>query len=255
MIYDTDGTEASEGPRPLAARAWYARLTQTLTTALTAPTAEGRLYEVDLRLRPSGRQGPVATGLESFRTYQSEEAWTWEHLALTRARPVAGEAALAAEVERFRRALLPEKARGPGLRADVADMRARLAEAKPGQGDWDAKFGPGRLMEVELAAQTAALLSGSPEHGVEAQIAAGREAGVLSEDQARALAAADRLFWQLQTGARLLTGGPLTPDDLGEGARRFLLARTGEDDMDSLNARARRIADAAAGAFDRLLAS
>ena len=86
VIYDVGGVEASDGARPLAARAYYARLTQALLTAVSAPTASGRLYEVDMRLRPSGRQGPVATALASFRDYQMTEAWTWEHLALTRAR-------------------------------------------------------------------------------------------------------------------------------------------------------------------------
>jgi [glutamine synthetase] adenylyltransferase / [glutamine synthetase]-adenylyl-L-tyrosine phosphorylase len=145
VIYDADGVEGSDGPRPLAARPYYARLTQALVTALSAPMAEGKLYEVDMRLRPSGRQGPVATALESFRQYQREEAWTWEHLALTRARPVAGTVALFEEIEEFRRALLAEKADGSGIAADVAAMRARLQAAKPGQGVLDAKDGPGRL--------------------------------------------------------------------------------------------------------------
>ena len=253
VIYDTAGVEASDGPRPLAARAWYARLTQTLTTALTAPTAEGRLYEVDLRLRPSGRQGPVATAVQSFRSYQADEAWTWEHLALTRARPVAGEPGLAEEVERFRAELLAAKATGPTVRADVAEMRARLGEAKPGQGAWDAKFGPGRLMEVELAAQTAALLAGTPARGTRDQIEAAEAAGVLAGAEAEALRDADRLFWDLQAAARLLTGGTLSPDDLGAGARAFLLARTGEADMARLETRMTRTAAAAAAAFDRVL--
>ncbi len=92
VIYDAGGVEASTGPRPLAARPYYARLTQAMVTALTAQMAEGRLYEVDMRLRPSGRQGPVATSIESFASYQRTEAWTWEHLALTRARVLVGRA-------------------------------------------------------------------------------------------------------------------------------------------------------------------
>src|SRR5690606_37624182 len=89
VIYDADGAEASDGAKPLATRAYYARLTQALLAALTAPTAAGRLYQVDMRLRPSGRQGPVATSIGAFSDYQLNEAWTWEHLALTRARVVA----------------------------------------------------------------------------------------------------------------------------------------------------------------------
>ncbi len=97
VIYDFPKTpRASDGRRPLAPALYYARLTQRLVAALTAPTKAGRLYEVDLRLRPSGRKGPLATSLSAFARYQREEAETWEHMALTRARVVAGDATLAA---------------------------------------------------------------------------------------------------------------------------------------------------------------
>ena len=91
VIYDAAGVDQSEGRRPLMSRLYYSRLTQAMITALTAPMAEGRLYEVDMRLRPSGNQGPVATGWASFREYQRSDAWVWEHLALTRARVIAGD--------------------------------------------------------------------------------------------------------------------------------------------------------------------
>ena len=90
VIYDAAGVDQSEGRRPLLSRLYYARLTQAMITALTAPMAEGRLYEVDMRLRPSGNQGPVATGWASFQEYQRSDAWVWEHLALTRARVITG---------------------------------------------------------------------------------------------------------------------------------------------------------------------
>src|SRR5690554_3411324 len=144
VIYDPAGQESSDGPRPLATRPYYARLTQALVTALSAPMAQGRLYEVDMRLRPSGRQGPVATALESFRGYQRDEAWTWEHLALTRARVVAGDHDLAGKVEEFRRELLALKSMGAGVVQDAAQMRARLRGAKPGAGPLDARDGAGR---------------------------------------------------------------------------------------------------------------
>ena len=92
VVYDAEGAEASAGKRPLAVSAYYARLTQALIAALSAPMAEGILYKVDMRLRPSGQPGPVATALPAFRRYQAEEAWTWEHMALTRARVIAGPA-------------------------------------------------------------------------------------------------------------------------------------------------------------------
>ena len=112
-----------------------------------------------MRLRPSGRQGPVATSLAAFRNYQRDEAWTWEHLALTRARPIAGRPGARRPTSRRSGAtLLAEQGAAAGASAATwPRCGARLAAAKPAQGMWDAKQGPGRLMEVELAAQTAAL--------------------------------------------------------------------------------------------------
>ncbi len=249
VIYDAAGVETSDGPRPLAPRPYYARLTQGLVTALTAPMAEGRLYDVDMRLRPSGRQGPVATALQSFVSYQETEAWTWEHLALTRARALVGSPDLATEVEEFRRALLPNKGRGPKVRADVADMRARLQTAKPAKGSWEAKNGPGRLMDIELAAQMLALRAGSPARQVERQIAAGRKAAILSDSEQTALLDAYRLLWRLQAGTRLLTDRTLDLATLGIGGRAFLLRETGEPDEDALSARL----EAATGRADTVI--
>jgi [glutamine synthetase] adenylyltransferase / [glutamine synthetase]-adenylyl-L-tyrosine phosphorylase len=237
LIYDAAGVEMSEGKRPLAARPYYARLTQAMVTALSAQTAEGRLYEVDVRLRPSGRQGPVATSIESFRNYQETEAWTWEHLALTRARVLAGEATLGAEVEDFRRQVLAEKGRGAKVRADVADMRGRLAQAKPGEGGWDAKFGPGRLMDIELLAQTLALRVAVPARQVERQIALGAKAAEMSQSDQQALLDAYRLCWRLQCAARLLTDRTATPETLGEGGRAFILRDCGVETAAALTER------------------
>ncbi|MBL4917899.1 glutamine-synthetase adenylyltransferase [Szabonella alba] len=228
VIYDAGDAEASEGPRPLAVRPYYARFTQALVTAVTAPMAEGRLYELDMRLRPSGRQGPVATALASFRNYQLEEAWTWEHLALTRARVLAGDAELGAEVEAFRREVLAAKGQGDSVLTDVADMRRRLAEAKPARGSWEARNGPGRLMDVELLAQTCALRTGDPARRIEAQLRAGVRGAILSQTDEQTLLDAYRLCWRLQAGTRLLTEGTLEMAELGEGARAFLLRETGQ---------------------------
>ncbi|EAR50864.1 Glutamate-ammonia-ligase adenylyltransferase [Oceanicola granulosus HTCC2516] len=227
VVYDAAGVESSEGRRPLAARPYYARLTQALVTALSAPMAEGRLYEVDMRLRPSGRQGPVATALAAFRSYHAEEAWTWEHLALTRARPVVGTDALADEVEAIRREVLALRGGSRDVRADVADMRARIASAKPPQGLYDAKIGRGRLQDIELCTQAAALLAGSPERTPEGQLSAGVAAGVLSEAQAEVLARSAEMFWGLQAASRLLTGEPLDLGAVGEGGLRLILRETG----------------------------
>jgi glutamate-ammonia-ligase adenylyltransferase len=245
VIYDPLDQETSTGRTPLATRPYYARLTQVVVTALTVQMAEGRLYQVDMRLRPSGRQGPVATALSAFKAYQENDAWTWEHLALTRARVMAGDATLAGEVDAFRRDLLARKGQGAGLKADVADMRARLATAKPGVSPWEAKDGTGKLMDIELCAQMLALQTATPARSLDRQLAAGRSGGNLSQTDETVLAKAARLFWRLHASARLLTDQALTPQDLGAGARAFLLRETGVADEAALT---KAVADAAAEA-------
>jgi [glutamine synthetase] adenylyltransferase / [glutamine synthetase]-adenylyl-L-tyrosine phosphorylase len=255
VIYDADGVEASDGRRPLAARLYYARLTQALVTALSAPMAEGRLYEVDMRLRPSGRQGPVATSLEAFRSYQREAAWTWEHLALTRARVVAGDSGLGAEIADFLGELLAQNGAPAKTLADVADMRARLAQAKPGQGAWDAKRGPGRMQDIELFAQTAALLAGEAARDIASQLAAGARIGWYDRAVCDALCATYALLWRLQSAARLLTGEVLDFAAIGQGGTRFVLRETGADNATALAAELERATDAAAGAIKTALGS
>ncbi|WP_413849569.1 glutamine-synthetase adenylyltransferase [Albidovulum sp.] len=253
VIYDAAGQEASEGPRPLASRAYYARLTQSLVTALTAPMSDGRLYEVDMRLRPSGRQGPVATSVESFRAYQMDEAWTWEHLALTRARPVAGEAALGAEVEAIRLEVLKAKGGSGRVLPDVAEMRARIFAAKAPDGDWEAKTGPGRLQDIELLAQSCALRTASPVRRVEPQLRAGLRAGLLAAADEAALQEAYRFLWRLQAGGRLLTPRALDMAAIGEGGRAFLLRETGMSDIAALTSQLCLQTGRAAGIIDRAL--
>ena len=140
----------SDGPRPLATSLYYNRLAQRVTAALSVPTAEGALYEVDTRLRPSGEQGPLAVSFESFARYQQEQAWTWEHMALCRARVLSGSPAARGElVTIISEALL--KPREPGkLRHDVLDMRATMAGHKPAKGQLDIKLARGGLVDLEF---------------------------------------------------------------------------------------------------------
>jgi len=234
VIYDAGGVEQSDGRRPLASRTYYARLTQAMVTALSAPMAEGRLYEVDMRLRPSGRQGPVATSFDAFCTYQLNEAWTWEHLALTRARPVVWAADLGPRIESFRRGLLARQRDQTAVLADVQDMRTRIATAKPAQGEWEAKLGRGRMQDVELLAQTAALLSGSDVRRIQAQLETGIGLGWLSKSQVAVLQRSYALMWRLQSAARLLTGDVLDLAVVGQGGTDFLLRETVLPDVDAL---------------------
>ncbi len=155
LIYDvSEDAEASQCEKPLAPSQYYARLAQRLVNAVTALTAEGRLYEVDLRLRPSGNKGPLSVSLEAFRRYDEEgAAWTWEHLALTRARAVAGTEAMKQRIDEEIRTVLVRPRDREKLLTDVASMRARMAAERPGGFIWDVKNLRGGLIDVEFIAQ------------------------------------------------------------------------------------------------------
>ena len=243
VIYDAAEDAVSDGRKALPARTYFARLTKALITALSARTAAGTLYDVDMRLRPSGRQGPAATAWRAFRTYQHAEAWTWEHLALTRARVVAGDGTLGEEMEAFRREVLAAHgARGAVIPA-LADMRRRLAEAKPQAGPWDAANGPGGQQDVELFAQAIALVEGAPCRRVPDQLA--QETGLADAAAREALGQAHALFARTKAVVRLVSEGALDPDTIGAGGRAMLLRDTGHADLDGLRA---ALADARAAA-------
>ncbi|MCB4454490.1 glutamine-synthetase adenylyltransferase [Leisingera sp. McT4-56] len=234
VIYDPAGVEMSEGKRPLATRPYFARLTQAFVTALSAPMAQGRLYEVDMRLRPSGTQGPVAVSLAGFTLYQQNEAWVWEHLALTRARTIAGDASLTAEIEDFRTGFLSEPRECGKVLREVAKMRERLAAAKTPAGVWDAKNGPGRMMDIELLSQAGTLTSGSAARDVASGLKGAVAAGWLNDADAEYLAAGYRLFWSVQCAARLLSGKAIEAETMGEGGAQFLCRTTGYARLETL---------------------
>ena len=254
VIYDPQEEEASGGQRPLPSRTYFARLTQAFVTALTAPMGPGRLYEVDMRLRPSGRQGPVATAFNAFKAYQRDEAWTWEHLALTRARALAGADDLGAEVEGFRQALLGGSRDAKSVLADVSEMRRRLSEANSGPEPWNVKDGPGRIQDIALVAQASALITGSFERGVADQLAAGRSSIGLSEQEAEFLSETHAFFRRVQAVERLVSDRAFDPTAAGEGGRAFLLREAGFDDMAALELELEDRANAAARLVDRVLA-
>lgn len=159
-LFTGDHLAESDGPRALGATQYYNRLAQRLTAALSVPTAAGKLYEVDTRLRPSGDQGPLVVSVDSFARYQREDAWVWEHMALLRARPVYGSTAARAALT----ALLADLHRRPRaadvLVQEAAAMRARMAAHKPPSGPLDVKAGPGGLIDLEFALQVTQLQSG-----------------------------------------------------------------------------------------------
>ncbi|MBP7001041.1 bifunctional [glutamine synthetase] adenylyltransferase/[glutamine synthetase]-adenylyl-L-tyrosine phosphorylase [Amaricoccus sp.] len=258
VLYDAPPDAQSEGSRPLAAPVYFARLTQSLIAALTSPMAEGVLYKVDMRLRPSGRQGPVAVSLASFRRYQAEEAWTWEHLALTRARVVAGPADLGARVAEAIAGTLARPHDAAKVLADARDMRRRLAEAhaEAAANPWEVKLGPGRMMDIELLAQTGALLAGlvgvrRPRQMLD-RLA--RSGWLPRDDAARLAAQLDRLA-SLQQLGRLAADHTIDPSEAGAGLVRLVLATTEAPDLAALKAQLAEEAVAGAALINARLAA
>ena len=140
----------SDGRRPLGATLYYNRLAQRVIAALSVPTAAGALFEVDTRLRPSGAQGPISVSFESFERYQREEAWTWEHMALCRARPMFGTPADRDALRQSIQQVLDLPSDPEKLRTEVLDMRATMAEHKPPKGPLDVKLARGGLVDIEF---------------------------------------------------------------------------------------------------------
>ncbi len=162
IVYDLQGGyDQSEGERPLYASEWFSRLTQRLVTALTVATKRGTLYDVDLRLRPSGSKGPVAVTLDAFRDYHARESETWERMALTRARVVAGDRDFADDVKAALTSTYARKIEHKTLAKDILAMRNLVAKEKPGKSNWDLKLAAGGLVDVEFAAQFLLLRHGA----------------------------------------------------------------------------------------------
>ena len=253
VIYDAAGVDTSTGRRPLATRAYYARLTQALVTAVTALTSQGRLYEVDMRLRPSGTQGPVATSLASFESYQMSDAWLWEHLALTRARAVAGDGGLCADVEAVRARVLGRGYTPAQVLAEVAQMRARIAAAKTPYGPWDVKLGAGRLQDIELLAQAASLVARYPGRDLAAALQAGAGFGLFTPPEAQTLIETYDLCWQIQSVSKLLSDKALDLSALGEGGAAMLLRETGAISVDDLAQRLARASLRATQVINRVV--
>lgn len=157
-LFTGDFAAESDGPKPLGATHYFNRLAQRVTAGLSVATAAGALYEVDTRLRPSGAKGPLAVSLDSFERYQREEAWTWEHMALTRARMVFGSAAARAAARRVIEAVLNRRRDPAALIADATRMRSDMAEHKPPKGPLDVKLCDGGLVDLEFAVHVTQLM-------------------------------------------------------------------------------------------------
>ncbi len=150
-LFTGDFAAESDGAKPLGATLYYNRLAQRVTAALSVATAAGPLYQIDTRLRPSGGQGPLVVTLDSFARYQREDAWTWEHMALTRARPVFGSDDSRGAVAGIVRDVLEGDRPDRDIIAEARTMRTDMAAHKPPKGPLDAKLLPGGLVDLEFA--------------------------------------------------------------------------------------------------------
>jgi glutamate-ammonia-ligase adenylyltransferase len=259
FVYDAPAAlEHSDGERPLPVIVYYARLAQRLIVALTALTGAGGLYEVDMRLRPTGNKGPVAVSLESFRRYHETEAWTWERLALTRARAVAGSPELCREVEAVIRTTLTAKSDDARLLADARDMREKLGSQFPGKSRWDLKFAPGGLVDLEFIAQALQLRIAHrrPDAldtntiGALGKLSA---AGALEQADADILIAAAKFQQALMQILRIAVDGTLEPLGATAGLKTLLARAGGVRDFPELERQLVALQDRAHDAFVRLL--
>jgi len=268
FIYDhAPDAESSDGEKPLGPAVYYLRLCQRLVTAINSETGEGKLFEVDNRLRPDGKSGPLATQFATFEAYYRDredkpggDAWTWEHMALTRARAAVGPADLCARIDRAIAANL-NQARDPAtLVRDVAAMRRRLAREFPGQSPWEVKHRPGGLVDVEFVAQYLQLLSGGgdkPVFSANTAEALDRlcEAGWLDASARDDLQAGLALWRRLQIALRLsAVEGGFDAETAPQGQLRLLVRIAEADGFEDLAARMARTADAVAARFAALVA-
>lgn len=256
FLYDTPLDRESDGSKPLMTSAYTIRLGQRLISALSAKTAEGALYEIDMRLRPTGNKGPVATSLAAFEKYHAEDAWTWERMALTRARVVTGPPDLRAAIEARVRAILTETREAGKLLADVASMRARTAKEHRSTSPWEIKHWRGGLLDLEFIAQYLQLREAHrhPEvldgNTAEAFRKLGA-AGILDDEEALFLASATRIWRNLQGLLRLTVGRNFDPESAPEALKRRL-ARTGRAvDFATLERNVEKMSDAVRAAFAR----
>ena len=254
IVYEVpENAAASNGPKPLSPPDYYIRLTQRLLSAITSLTAEGRLYEVDMRLRPSGNKGPLAVSLEGFRRYQNEGAWTWEHMALTRARAITGPPELRERVEACVRAVLARPRDPDKLLRDVADMRQRIEREHGTKDVWNLKYYRGGLVDIDFLVQYLVLAHAHDHAGLldqRTEIVLDRLAAekLLPEEAAREVGSMLRLARRVQ-GFLRLTSESGTDLETAPVALRRALARAAfpdeaaEIDLPELKT---RIAEAAA---------
>ena len=228
FVYEIEpDASMSDGAKALSPTAYYARFCRRFINALTAPTNEGRPYEVDMRLRPSGKSGPIACMLETFESYQREKAWTWEILALTKARVIYSEGDLGQRLEAIFKQVLTTKRDPAVIKDDILDMRRRIDEEFLESKGASIKYRHGGLMDLEMIAQYLQIRHAAEQPDILRRdsisvFEKAGELGLVDEDAAGELADA-AVFWRNLQGMLILTAGSnQTDDDASDQLKRSL---------------------------------
>jgi glutamate-ammonia-ligase adenylyltransferase len=259
FVYDVpEGVESSDGPKPLSPTLYFARLAQRLISALTTPTSAGTLYEVDMRLRPTGNKGPAAVSLKSFVDYHASESWTWEHMALTRGRVIAGPAGLRTRLNDAIRRRLTAPKEGRKVIADARDMRLRMAETFPDSNPWDLKYAKGGLVDIEFIAQALQLVHAEKapqalDTNSVAALAKLQEAGVLPAHDAATLIEAAGLQHALTQVLRVALDETPKMDEATPGLKALLAQAGGAGDFAALEARLFGLQRAVRQIFEKIM--
>lgn len=245
LIYDFDHESPdSDGAKPLHGSQYFARLTQRLISAFTTRTNYGVLYEIDMRLRPSGRAGPLASRIDSFAEYQQHEAWTWEHMALTRARVISSSPEFKAKIEQVIREVLTRRRDTRIIANDVLEMRRAIAEEKGEDDVWDLKYAAGAMIDIEFVAQYLQLIHAADKPdildvGTVQVLTNAASLGILSQSDADVLRAAARLYHDLTQILRLCVSAKFNPETAGEDLLRVLTRAGDAPDFSALEAHVR----------------
>ena len=231
FIYEAPEGSVSSGPRSLGPVEYYTRLVRRIVTALSAATSEGSLYEVDMQLRPSGGAGPAAVSFSAFDRYYRDEAWTWEMMAMTKAKVIFGPSDLAKKVDDAIDAMLQRERSPDSVKADVHEMRLRLLKAKKTKSVWDVKGAKGGLTDIAFIGQDLALIA-AHDHGRAPSSTLElldwlAECGALRAEDADALKTAQNLFDAVLHAGRAATGGIFEPKGAGKASMERMAGACG----------------------------
>ena len=236
LVYEFDpDQDYSDGQKSLHASQYFGRFAQRLIAAMSAPTAQGTIYELDFRLRPNGAHGPIATSLRAFEKYYAENAWTWERLALTRARVLGKETKFTSKLQRA--LIQTNTAQGDTKKAlkEVKDMRSLMDKERPTSGPWDIKLSKGGLVDLEFIAQSAVMIGATKPGRTTGDILAAL-GSMESDDEAVSLQAQHSDFQGIAQILRLCLDKDVPPEEGPLGMQEILLRQMELPDMDSAEA-------------------